>query len=65
MILYFKWRRKIPFTPVRDTDVNNGENVCATSHKIHIFLKFIEIDGISVNLLHNCSKSDCHKHQKF
>ena len=30
--------------------------VLYTSCKIHLFLKFIEIDGISVNLLHNYSK---------
>ena len=39
--------------------------VLYTSHKIHLLLKFIEIDEISVNLTHNYSKSDCHKLQKF
>ena len=39
--------------------------VLYTSHKTHLLLKFIEIDEISVNLLHNYSKSDCHKLQKF
>ena len=39
--------------------MNNGENVCAlyTSHKIHLFIKSIEIDRISVNPLHNSSKN--------
>ena len=31
--------------------------VLYTSHKIHLFLRSIEIDGISVNPLHNCSKN--------
>ena len=39
--------------------------VLYTLHKIHLILKFIEIDEASVNLLHNCSKSECHKLQKF
>ena len=36
--------------------VNNGDN-------IHLLLTFIEIEEISVNLLHNYCKSDCH-HRK-
>ena len=44
----------------------NCENVRAiTSYKIHLILKFIEIDETSVNLFHNYSKSDCHKLQKL
>ena len=44
----------------------NGENVRAiTSYKIHLILKFIEIDETSVKLFHNYSKSDCHKLQKL
>ena len=39
-------------------------SVLYTSHKIYLLLKFIEIDEISVNLLHNYSKPDCHKFQK-
>ena len=39
--------------------------VLYTSHKIHLFSKFVEIDGISVNLLHSYSKSDCQKLQKL
>ena len=31
--------------------------VLYTSHKIHLFLRSVEIDGISVNPLHNCSKN--------
>ena len=34
-----------------------------TSHDIHLLLTFIEIDEISVNLLHNYCKSDCHHHK--
>ena len=34
------------------------------SDKIHLFLKFIQTDGISV-FLHNYSKSDCHKFKNF
>ena len=33
--------------------------VLYTSHKIHPFLKFTEIDETSVNLFHNYNKSDC------
>ena len=40
-------------------------HVLYTSHKIHLLLNFIEIDEVSVNLLHNDNKSDCHKLQKF
>ena len=39
-------------------------SVLYMSHKIHLLLKFIEIDEISVNLLHNYSKPDWHKFQK-
>ena len=68
---YFKWRHnrsywKIRLTPVKGIHVNNGESVCAiASHKIHVLMKFIEIDETSVNLLHNYSKSDPQKPQKF
>ena len=34
--------------------------VLYTSHKIHLILKFIEIDEASLNQLHNYSKSHCH-----
>ena len=51
---------------VKGIHVNNGESVCAiASHKIHVLMKFIEIDETSVNLLHNPSKSDPQKPQKF
>ena len=36
-----------------------------TTHKIHLHLQFIEVDEVSVNLLHNGNESDCHKLQKF
>ena len=36
-----------------------------TSHKIHLILKFIEIDEASVNLLHNYSKSGWHGFKNF
>ena len=68
---YFKWRHnrsywKIRLTPVKGIHVNNGESVCAiASHKIHVLMKFIEIDETYVNLLHNYSKSDPQKPQKF
>ena len=39
--------------------------VLYTSHKIHLIMKFIEIDEASANLLHNYSKSDCHKFKNF
>ena len=39
--------------------------VLYASHKIHLLLKFIKIDETSVNLLHNYSKSKCHKLQIF
>ena len=56
--------REIPFIPVKCNNVNNVENVLYMSHKIHLLLKFIEIDEICVYLLQNYSKSDCHKLQK-
>ena len=49
----------IPFTPMVKTCV------LYTSYKSYLFLKFIEVDEISVNLLHSYSKSDCHKLQNF
>ena len=49
----------IPFTPMVKTCV------LYTSYKLHLLLKFIEVDEISVNLLHSYSKSDCHKLQNF
>ena len=71
MVLYFKWCHstrcgKILFTPVKGTTwIMVKTYVLYTSHKMHLFLNFIEIDEISVNLLHNYGKSDCHKLQKF
>ena len=51
---------------MKGVDMNNGETgVLYMSHKIHLLFKFIEIDEISVNLLHNYSKSDWRKLQKF
>ena len=51
---------------MKGVEMNNGETgVLYMSHKIHLLFKFIEIDEISVNLLHNYSKSDCHNLQKF
>ena len=39
--------------------------VLYTSHKIHLFLKSIEIDGISVNLLYNYNKIRLPQAQKI
>ena len=36
-----------------------------TSHEIYPLLKFMEIDEVSVNLLHNDNESGCHKLQKI
>ena len=36
-----------------------------TSHKIYLALKFIEIDEVSVNLLHKDNESDYQILQKF
>ena len=57
---------KIPFTLVKGIPVNNDENVCAVyvTQNTSIF-KFIETDEAPVKLLHNYSKSGCHKLQKF
>ena len=59
MTSYFKWRHstrygRIPFTPW----IMLKTCVLYTSHKIHPLLKFIEIDGISVNLHHSYSKAE-------
>ena len=36
-----------------------------TLHEIYPLLKFMEIDEVSVNLLHNDNESGCHKLQKI
>ena len=72
MVSYFKCCHstkygKVPFTLVKGFHANNNENVCAIymTYNASALLKFITIDGISVNLRHNYSKSDCQKLQKF
>ena len=71
MVSYFKWRHnttagKSPLLSWKIfTSIMVKTCVLYTSHKIHLILKFIEIDEASVNLLHNYSKSGCHKLQKF
>ena len=55
------------FTPAKGIDVNDGDTTHAVyvTYKIHLLLKFIEIDKVSVNLLHKDNKSDCQKLQKL
>ena len=68
MVSYFKWRHN---TSAGKSSLLSWKlftwimvkmYVLYTSHKIHLILKFIETDETSVNLLHNYSKSGCHKY---
>ena len=71
MVSYFKWRHNTSTgkSPLLSWKVFTWIMVktCVpyTSYKIHLILKFIEIDETSVKLFHNYSKSDCHKLQKL
>ena len=68
---YFKWRHntstgKSPLLSWKVfTWIMMKTCVLYTSHKIHLILKFIEIDEASVNLLHNYSKSGRHSFKNF
>lgn len=60
-------RKFILLLPAKDIHVKIGDttHVLHITYKIHLLLRFIEIDGVSVNPLPGNNKSDCPKLQKF